>query len=459
MSPGDADRSKRLAQAALQLVDEGGDDDGDQAYWREASRAEAALLLGDVDLAAKAMSQAAELSAGNLSMRATTKRQLRLVCEIAGLDAGLLDVLPLPAVAHYTGHMFAADGEVEAALAVKIRTHLDQLSVGFGYGAIACGSDIMIAEALLERGAELHVVLPCSVDLFVPQSVEPGGSEWLPRFERCLEAARSVVEEPATSEVLDAGMFAYGSQLAMGYSIMRASALSTDAVQLAIWDGEVPDGPAGTGADVERWRSTGRTTVVLAPEGAQRVGIDSGEASPVDRSVRAMLFGDVRGFSQLSEKQLPVFVREVMGNLGATIDRFGDHVLFRNTWGDGIYLVLDSVAAAAECALALQTTMSALDLVAISLPDFLGLRIGGHAGPVFEADDAIRQELSFFGTHVTRTARVEPRTPEGAVYVTRAFAALFELEDDQRTVAEYVGHIPAAKEYGTFRMYVLKARG
>ena len=29
-----------------------------------------------------------------------------------------------------------------------------------GYGQLACGADILIAEALLDRGGELHVVLP-----------------------------------------------------------------------------------------------------------------------------------------------------------------------------------------------------------------------------------------------------------------------------------------------------------
>jgi adenylate cyclase len=57
-----------------------------------------------------------------------------------------------------------------------------------------------------------------------------------------------------------------------------------------------------------------------------------------------------------------------------------------------------------------------------------------------------------------RTARIEPRTPEGDVYVTDPFAALLTLEDETALTCEYVGHIPTAKGFGTFPMYVLKPR-
>lgn len=70
----------------------------------------------------------------------------------------------------------------------------------------------------------------------------------------------------------------------------------------------------------------------------------------------------------------------------------------------------------------------------------------------------MRREPNFYGVHVTRTARIEPRTPEGDVYVTDAFASLLVLEADRSLSCQYVGHIPTAKDYGTFPMYVLKRR-
>ncbi len=102
--------------------------------------------------------------------------------------------------------------------------------------------------------------------------------------------------------------------------------------------------------------------------------------------------------------------------------------------------------------------MRDLDLEEAGLPLSLGLRIGAHVGPVFEGWDPVMKQPAFYGTEVTRTARIEPRTPEGEVYVTDAFAALLALDDDETMSCQYVGHIPTAKNYGVFPMYVLKRR-
>ena len=60
---------------------------------------------------------------------------------------------------------------------------------------------------------------------------------------------------------------------------------------------------------------------------------------------------------------------------------------------------------------------------------------------------------SFMGSQVSRTARIEPVTPPGAVYVTEAFAAALELSASRDIGCDYVGHMPAAKDYGRLRMY------
>ena len=53
--------------------------------------------------------------------------------------------------------------------------------------------------------------------------------------------------------------------MAMGMARLRAEHLVGEAIQLAIWDGEPSNGPAGTGADVAAWakhggRSAARST-------------------------------------------------------------------------------------------------------------------------------------------------------------------------------------------------------
>jgi class 3 adenylate cyclase len=79
-------------------------------------------------------------------------------------------------------------------------------------------------------------------------------------------------------------------------------------------------------------------------------------------------------------------------------------------------------------------------------------------GPVFPAHDPILDEPSFIGSHVSRTARIEPVTPPGAIYVTEPFAAALVLGGREEFPCEYVGHMPAAKDYGRLRMYRLRRR-
>ena len=169
-----------------------------------------------------------------------------------------------------------------------------------------------------------------------------------------------------------------------------------------------------------------------------------------------MLFGDVKGFSKLSEAQIPGFVEHVLGTLGRVLRQYGDQVLYRNTWGDGLFLVIGDAAIAARCALALQAALERLDLPARGLPNTLALRLGGHFGPVFETTDPVQGVTNYFGAHVSRTARIEPVTPPGEVYVTEQFAARLALEP-AGFGCDYVGQVPAAKGYGTMRMYHLHA--
>jgi hypothetical protein len=47
-------------------------------------------------------------------------------------------------------------------------------------------------------------------------------------------------------------------------------------------------------------------------------------------------------------------------------------------------------------------------------------------------------------------------TPPTAVYVTEPFAAALVLSGDTSLACDYVGHMPAAKDYGRLRMYRLR---
>jgi class 3 adenylate cyclase len=171
-----------------------------------------------------------------------------------------------------------------------------------------------------------------------------------------------------------------------------------------------------------------------------------------------MLFGDIKGFSKLDDRQLPIFVQDVLGAMATVLERYSSRLCFRNTWGDGIYLVFDDLLQAAHCALDLQAAITELPLNELGLPDHISLRLGGHYGPVYESADPILRNRNFFGAHVSRAARIEPITPEGCVYVTEHFAAALEVDARDEFSCNYVGTVPAAKGYGNLAMYLLRGQ-
>lgn len=462
---GDVERSAALARSAWDLCRAIAPASSEDAYWTAATEAEAALLLDDPPAATDALRRAVAAEAADVAKRSTTRKQLVLVCAAKAIDPAVLAALAIPKVIHYCGHMIEPPGqpgrfpaEAEPAIAMQIDHHLDGDDVGFGYGSLACGADILFAEALLSRGAEVHVVLPFAVEEFRRISVATGGESWAHRFDECLSRVASVSFTTQGEYLDDPALFDYCARIGMGQALIRSAFLCAEVEQVAVWDGRAALGNVGTGTDIDTWQRGGRKTHVLPVIGGEP-SRSAPRQAPSSRALRAMLFADVKGFSKLVDSQVPDFLRHVMRPLADTLDTFDDQILHRNSWGDGLYVVFREVAAAARCALALQDTVKSLDPPSVGLPPALGLRIAAHAGPVFEAEDPVRREVNFYGVEVTRTARIEPRTPEGNVYVTDAFAALAALECEQDLTCQYVGHIPTAKDYGIFPMYVLKRRG
>jgi class 3 adenylate cyclase/tetratricopeptide (TPR) repeat protein len=458
---GDDARAAELAERALAITLAEVPNHGDPLddYWRAATAAEAALVLGRLDVAEAKLVEARRANTDDHAALATTKKQLTLVCALRGVDASLVDALRPPAVAHYSGHMIgerfgpASEGRVAARIADVLATR----DVGYGFGALASGSDILFAEALRARGAELHVVLPFEQEQFIATSVATAGDGWVRRFHECIAAASSITYGTLDASRTDTdALFAYGGQLAMGLALLRAGFLATDPVQIAVWDGKPGKSVAGTAADIATWHRRGLLTEVVSVNDAPTSLDDAGTSATPSASVmsvKAILFGDIKGFSKLRERDVPMFVDKVLGTFGRVLDEC--EVETRNTWGDGLYLVLPNASAAARCASRLQAAMRTMDLEGLRAD--MGLRLAGHVGPVFDCYDAVQRQQSFFGSHVTRTARMEPVTPEGEVFVTEQFAAALALGGDD-FACEYVGDVPAAKGFGNLRMCVLKPR-
>jgi len=436
------------------------------SYYVQATVAEAQLVLGRVDDARRALVRAGGLADRDYGALATTRQQLRLICEETGLETELLSAIAGPSVVHFCGHRIAPVGteagrfpaDAEGAVAAAIAAEIERDPPGFGYGSLASGADILCAEALLAAGAELHVVLPFARDEFVRVSVEDGGGDWVARFDRCLAAATAVDYATADGYLGDDVLFRYASELAMGLALLRARYVDASVRQIAVWDGQPARGEAGAAVDIATWTDRGHRAEMIRPTKSPSPATDPPPAMGAQgsgRVVRALLFSDVKGFSRLTDEQLPWFAEHVLGAIADVLDRHAHAISYRETWGDAVYVVLADAMSAAACALDLQEAMEALDLAALGLPAHLALRLGGHLGPVLPVLNPVVGAPGFMGSHVSRTARIEPVTPPGSVFVTEPFAAALVLRNSP-FACDYVGHVPAAKDFGRLRMYRLR---
>jgi len=357
--------------------------------------------------------------------------------------------------------MFRAGWDQEKLIAQAVEDILDETGAMIAYGPLACGADIVIAEAILARGGELHAVMPFAEEDFLRTSVRLGGPQWEERYVRTRDAAASVTFATQIQHVDDDELFAYCSKLVMGLARLRAEIMQTEAFQLAIWDGKAPNGVAGTAADCAEWeRQGGKTYIVPIPQ--ERPQLDFVAMSdPANRprwTLRSMLFADFAGFSKLDEDSLSQFLGVVMGRIAKVLDRHADAVLSRNSWGDAVYVVITTPEEAAKIALEIQSELNPKLLVEIGLPAEDGMRISLHHGPIFEHFDAVQSARTFYGTEVTVAARIEPRVPVGAIFTTQPFAAMIESDRNNYSF-EYVGAMDLAKNYGVRILYRLVSGG
>lgn len=266
---GDGESAESGAQAVLDLLD-APVAPADTPYFLAATRAEARLLLGDEGGARLALAQAVAHDPDGWDDRASTLVQLREIIARQGGDPAWLDRFAPPVSLHFAGHMgLAAGGAGEAELAAELDRLLPQLNIGFAWGALAAGADIIIAERLMQSGVEVHAVLPCPPDRFVLQSVAPAGDAWVARFRALLDAVASLsVADPDPATRHDPLATAFAGELAIGGALRNAARYAAPACQLIVADEQ--GGGANTARQAAMWHGAmgPRHTLRLARDAA-----------------------------------------------------------------------------------------------------------------------------------------------------------------------------------------------
>jgi hypothetical protein len=229
---GQHDHMLMLARQVLDLMQSGAGV-GETPYWHDATRAEALLLLGELEAAKAALATAVAHAPDAWEDRATTIRQFREIATTLNLPCDwLVGFAPPPALV-FSGIM-SIDRD-DSSTRRDVETAVRASGAGFAYGALAAGADILAAEALLATGAELHVVLPAIEPVFRSVSVEPFGADWPHRFDNLLVRAESVTIVNGSMAVSD-GSIELAAVVAKGMAIDRSQRLETTCRSMQITD-------------------------------------------------------------------------------------------------------------------------------------------------------------------------------------------------------------------------------
>lgn len=467
----------------------------EDCYWHLATLGEVALNLSEFDEAGRYYSAAYAAAPRNFGDLNSTRRHIHWLLNDAiarqvlkASEAALIDQwMPMPRVAVFSGHMLDRPdrpvprfpAELEDSVRSTIRDWLVQNNALIGYSSAACGGDLLFQEVLQELGGESRIVLPYDEKMFATDSVNFAGPRWIERYQQVLERATNLVVVSPHRTQGDGIAYDYANLVMHGLASVRAAELQSDQqapIGLLLWNGEPGDGPGGTASVVRRWRGlemhvdqiqlTGmsatpvknRLPIVHNPAPPAEV-CDGPKCNVSDTRIMAMVFGDAVNFSKLDEDQVARFIQHFMGPIAEIVRSYGAANVVRNTWGDGLYLVFDHVRSAGLCALevcAFVRSQIPDGWRKHRLPDDLNVRIALHAGPVFSFQDPLTGQPNYTGTHVSRAARLEPKTPPGEVYASEAFAALCVEYGVTEFACEYVKQLAWAKHYGTFPTFVLR---
>lgn len=454
----------------------------DKSHWLQATLAESSLIFGKIGEAKEYYKKAAELASGDESGLCSIRKQARLLSKKLLDDIHALDeCFPVGSVVAFTGHMldmpdrqnprFPAiyESQVKEVIAKK----LDEMNASFGFCACACGCDILFLEAIKERGGEIHIVLPFSDTSFRKMSVDViPNSDWNERYDALISSAASVHFVSNDEYSGGSADFEFANDVLLGIANLKKRILDVELKTLAVWDSKKGGGPGGTEDAIASWTINGyhpeiiRLNEIVNPEKStnsyppaeKNAYLGTGRDQVIYQDIKAIFFADIVGFSKLTEQDIPIYYKWFLEQCASLIKNTTHRPVIKNTWGDAVYLVFDSVRDAGNFALEFRRMIDQTDWLGVGLSRELNVRIGLHAGPVTRFVDPVTEMPSCTGYHVSRTARIEPITAEGQIYVSEIFAALSSTSKNLNFECDYVGEVQLAKKYGAYRVYLLQEK-
>lgn len=232
---GQGRKGREIAQEVINKIGDG------QSFWEIATLAEAFLLIKDQKKSINFYLKARQQAGTDWGKVSSIYNQLWLLSHYKVVPSDIIKIFSPPAVAAFVGHMIdrpdrsnprfpsAIESSVKAALKASIRAN----KIAIGYCSLACGGDILFAEAMEEEGGQVNIFLPFKKEDFIRESVAFAGDQWVERFHALLakHQVHYITGEPYANHP---DLFSMQSKIVLGSTLYRRSLIHSDAFLISV---------------------------------------------------------------------------------------------------------------------------------------------------------------------------------------------------------------------------------
>lgn len=424
-------KSRALAERVCEIITHSYEEEEEEEddYWRRTTLAECKLLQGDKAAAASLFEAASRAADATPGKKATTRKQLKRLSACVDMDEAWIDrVSPQSGVMFYSGPLARGIAEDKDLPADRVRgaviDFLTATPVGWAYGALAAGADIIMAETLIEAGVALNVYLPLPPEEFLKYSVEVAGSGWRDRFIDCMHGASSIEWIRRAPTPCDSA-YRLGAIKAMGQAIRHAAQLETEAIGFFAF----PNGADATQslsiANADLWKRNGLRAFEVC--GDWPAGVNENDAqssSPDDVLLHAIVVQGERGNS--------------LANRLAAAGQW--HV--RDEVRELDLILFETVESALE-----QGAVLAQSAKASTACCWLDTGVFSRAALARSPDDAADRLI---------TSACLPITEPGKVFASQSFTSAAALSPSHGVSFDYVGYMPTREKLMPCALYLAR---
>jgi len=411
-------------------------------FWQLVTLAEALLLTKNREKAVTTYIEAKKMAGTDWGKVSTVHNQLWLLNHYVPVPKEVLRVFNPPGVVSFIGHMIdhptrprpRFPASIEKQVYDAIVSAINTLNAKIGFCSLACGSDILFAEAMAAAGGEVNIWLPFAKEDFLNASVRFAGSHWVERFESL------IARFPVTYLTYEPyggfdDLFSFQNRVIFGSAVIRSSMNHTEPTLLTVLsETDLKSKEGGTRDTINLWPFPNRYVNInpdnyIVPGSAPPPSIAQENPkpafTPIDRPVVYAVCADLPGLQPEEQRKLWKEVEEkldlpVLAPVTVEVDEM-------------MIISFRSVIGAIDVAKIIVREMKSHYLIE-------KLRVSLYASPVLLETGPKEKGKIFAAEPASRLRDLHAHIPTGAVYAFARFSSTLSLDVSHYSV-DYAGVI------------------